>query len=1177
MDNILASNENFNITRGNQTICMPFASPDTQSALCSVLATSSDIIQLSSNISSQIDSINSQIDNKRDYFDLAYNVVDNISSNWTLSTDGTWSLELINVELPYPNMYKWQNSRQTSSYHLLYNAEHHENKWNFSILAGSKPYNCDADVLKPLNATSLQFTVNGVAYFISRTGGNDTILLSSDITDLTSSLSSSINSLSNDKRDYADLTYQCAMMSNWLLDVNDQQIELVQQNTVTWMDNEQRYALTYMSNNSWQFLLIKSGGSTSIAALSDVLDLSCTINDVNYTFTRRKNDALVLSSDLAYSVDALSNALNAAISSKVEISSISDYIEPAISSKIELSDVNPLLSSKAEFYGIANASAIIDVVQSDTPVFPEGYTVWTYVDNARVDDVTQDVMFEYSDDDQGWVLKHANDSIAWWDDNGTNGEYWETYPVDTGYGIYDSDDNLLLGTNASPFPDISFSREITTYLLSSNMINCMSSSNEQLVYVQLPDEDVEYSRALYVVVSCDNAQQYSLSVASDALLQTANGGEVDFSLAQDARTVLHFIEIRKSSPESNAAWVVQGGANGSSIDVVAPSISALPGQAADAKTTGEALSGKLSISGGTMTGALAFTNNIPDGGYRSIYYNGDQWHFKDHLGDVVTLPKYANSTIALAAPSATADNLAALDAAGNPVDSGIAKTNVALAADLRYRIRDAVLMAKLPDGVIFGSSADNPLTYTLYFDTSSKNWFLGNEGIGFPCLWDADGTNGRNAAVNVYDFYYDGALMSGVPDLLVHRALADGTVNLITATDETSIDIELPPTSLGYSRDFYLTISCDSPAPTLNRPAGALFYDAKGKDADFTLESLSTTVLHFTEVKEAVISDGISAEFCVMGGANGGGSLDPSALSAYMQLSNESSISLSTGAIAYNFNASGTTTSADVMRRTDVDNAISSKLESSSAAPAFDELSTYYMYDYVTYEGCLYRFTETHAPGAWQTSSVAAVDMTTPDATLDITSDGKLRVVAADGTQIWKQGYTVSQAESALSCTLSDECVNGWKFGVNQVDEISLYLPAIVDNKAHDLLFDITTPALVSDDTDTWPAAFDTTSSYVENNIVSYSSQIWRCISAVAAGSWTGTANWTLALPSFSLQGMDNDYSVVVEKNQHLSSITQFQPGSLSRMLFTMTALSVNDLPTWQVSRIDVQHEGGSI
>ena len=92
-------------------------------------------------------------------------------------------------------------------------------------------------------------------------------------------------------------------------------------------------------------------------------------------------------------------------------------------------------------------------------------------------------------------------------------------------------------------------------------------------------------------------------------------------------------------------------------------------------------------------------------------------------------------------------------------------------------------------------------------------------------------------------------------------------------------------------------------------------------------------------------------------------------------------------------------------------------------------------------------------------------------------------------------------------------------------------MPAIVDNKAHDLLFDITTPALVSDDTDTWPAAFDTTSSYVENNIVSYSSQIWRCISAVAAGSWTGTANWTLALPSFSLQGMDNDYSVVVEKN----------------------------------------------
>lgn len=90
------------------------------------------------------------------------------------------------------------------------------------------------------------------------------------------------------------------------------------------------------------------------------------------------------------------------------------------------------------------------------------------------------------------------------------------------------------------------------------------------------------------------------------------------------------------------------------------------------------------------------------------------------------------------------------------------------------------------------------------------------------------------------------------PALLVPRALADRAVNLITATSAAGIDIEIPGAQEGYSRDFYIAVSSGSAAPKLNAPEGVKLIDSKGNESpDLSLTPSATTVLRFTEVKEA--------------------------------------------------------------------------------------------------------------------------------------------------------------------------------------------------------------------------------------------------------------------------------------------------------------------------------------
>lgn len=93
-----------------------------------------------------------------------------------------------------------------------------------------------------------------------------------------------------------------------------------------------------------------------------------------------------------------------------------------------------------------------------------------------------------------------------------------------------------------------------------------------------------------------------------------------------------------------------------------------------------ALADKVSISGGTMTGNLNINNTRPrllltdgthDFGLKIVdgnkYIETEDYDYQLPDGD---------GTLALVAPNPTADHLAALDANGNLVDSGIAKTDV---------------------------------------------------------------------------------------------------------------------------------------------------------------------------------------------------------------------------------------------------------------------------------------------------------------------------------------------------------------------------------------------------------------------------------------------------------------------------------------------------------------------
>ena len=210
----------------------------------------------------------------------------------------------------------------------------------------------------------------------------------------------------------------------------------------------------------------------------------------------------------------------------------------------------------------------------------------------------------------------------------------------------------------------------------------------------------------------------------------------------------------------------------------------------------------------------------------------------------------------------------------------------------------------------------------------------------------------------------------------------------------------------------------------------------------------------------------------------------------------------------------------------------------------------------------IYDDTVTPATGHWKLT-----DMTTPDATLDITSAGGLRVVSADGSVLWQQGYDLKTTSSA---TQANEAVNKYDFAANATANVSLTLPTPPTGKVGDFVLDVTNPAL--DTASFTQSAFSDAATYAVGDEVIYDSKIWRCVTAVStAGAWTGTTNWEEAHPYFSIAGLSSTVEMVVPAGENLSEILTFAPGTRCELYFTLTSFNVNSHPTWKVVRQDVE------
>ena len=249
---------------------------------------------------------------------------------------------------------------------------------------------------------------------------------------------------------------------------------------------------------------------------------------------------------------------------------------------------------------------------------------------------------------------------------------------------------------------------------------------------------------------------------------------------------------------------------------------------------------------------------------------------------------------------------------------------------------------------------------------------------------------------------------------------------------------------------------------------------------------------------------------------------------------------------------------------------VATKAESTALAPVWISGHAYFKGDHVSYNGLLYECLSTVAGSTNPSSDTThwnQTDLAAPDATLDILSDGRLRVVAADGTPMWTQGYSLaSESAVALSC----EKINKYVFAA------------------------------------TTATAFSDSSTYAVGDRVTYGGKVYKCSTAVeTAGAWTGATNWdedpdtqAFALPNapsgivgdfvldvdntanevpamVAISGtLGTDYDLIVEKGRSSVDVLTIEGGELAELYFTMTAFGTAAKPAWRVVRLNVERQG---
>lgn len=254
---------------------------------------------------------------------------------------------------------------------------------------------------------------------------------------------------------------------------------------------------------------------------------------------------------------------------------------------------------------------------------------------------------------------------------------------------------------------------------------------------------------------------------------------------------------------------------------------------------------------------------------------------------------------------------------------------------------------------------------------------------------------------------------------------------------------------------------------------------------------------------------------------------------------------------------------------------MSSKLDSVAAAPDFLSTATYFVNDFVTHDGKLYQcISAVTTAGEWNPSNWAETDMTSPDATLDITNAGKLRLVGADGSILWQEGYDLGVSSTTR---LSSGAVNLYAFAENDMAAVSLILPTVPSGKVGDFVLDVVSPEIVTSATSYTSVLFSDSSTYNVGDKVSYDSKFWECFLAVeTAGAWTGGTNWLEDVPNFEIPAMGNSIEIVVPSGEDLNEMLSFEPGTMCELYFTQTAFNVDSKPTWKIVRQDVEDGGAS-
>lgn len=147
--------------------------------------------------------------------------------------------------------------------------------------------------------------------------------------------------------------------------------------------------------------------------------------------------------------------------------------------------------------------------------------------------------------------------------------------------------------------------------------------------------------------------------------------------------------------------------------------------------------------------------------------------------------------------------------------------------------------------------------------------------------------------------------------------------------------------------------------------------------------------------------------------------------------------------------------------------------------------------------------------------------MTTPDATLDLMADRRLRLVSIDGNVLWMQGYELAQTSST---TLSCDSVNYFAYESGMSSQ-TFVLPSVPIGKVGDFVLDVDNTANVSTD-------------------------------SIA-----------------TLEGGGSSFDIYTASGENITDILTFAGNEQCELYFTMTAFGTAAKPAWKVVKQIVEKQ----